>query len=203
MFCYKNKQIIQIIQLLLCSILIFASTFYFLSFDFISKAQASEITKEKLLDLTNQTRKSYGVKPLLMDPLLYQAAQSKAQDMIQNHYFEHYTPDGKSPWSFIQEAGYRYRYAAENLAMDFRTAEGIHNAWMNSPVHRQNILNPQYKDIGIAVVKGEIDNHQTTLVVQMFGQKDKTLLGKINFLAFKITSFLLGQDVFQKISLTD
>lgn len=157
------------------------------------KALASEITEQKLIELANQERLQHGLNTLSIDPLLYFAAQNKAQDMVNNHYFDHYTPDGRSPWNFINAVGYNYLYAGENLAMDFRTAEGVHKAWLSSSPHRDNILNPRYEDIAIAVVKGQINNHQTTLVVEMFGTKDTTIFGQVNALVSKITGLILGQ----------
>lgn len=110
------------------------------------------------------------LKPLELNSQLYQAAQSKANDMLLNGYFEHYTPSGQSPWDFIHASGYLYLSAGENLAMDFATSEGIHKAWMNSPLHKRNILNPEYTQIGIATVSGYYVDHQTTMVVQIFGK---------------------------------
>jgi len=155
-------------------------------------ALASSISEGKIVELTNEERIKNNLPALSVDPLLYQAAQNKAEEMIARHYFDHYTPEGLAPWDFMEQAGYKYLLAGENLAMDFRTSEGIHNAWMKSATHRANILNKNYEDIAIAIKNGEIDNKQTTLVVQMFGKEDVTFLGRINFLTSKISSIVLG-----------
>src|SRR5690606_22355375 len=55
------------------------------------------------------------------------------------------------------------------LARDFDTSQGVINGWLNSPSHRENMLTAGYKDIGIAVLNGVLDGHETTLVVQLFG----------------------------------
>jgi hypothetical protein len=65
--------------------------------------------------------------------------------------------------------GYKYRYAGENLARDFSSASSAVDAWMNSPSHRDNILNGNYKDVGIGVVEGNLGGADTTIIVQFFG----------------------------------
>lgn len=155
-------------------------------------ALASSISEAKIIELTNKERIKNNLPTLVENPILYQAALKKAEDMISKHYFDHYTPNGLAPWDFMEQAGYKYLIAGENLAMGFRTSEGISSAWMNSPTHRGNILNKNYEDIAIAIKNGEIDNKQTTLVVQMFGKSDQTFFGKVNFLASKISSIILG-----------
>ncbi|MCG2685812.1 CAP domain-containing protein, partial [Candidatus Parcubacteria bacterium] len=74
-------------------------------------------------------------------------------------------------WYFIVGVGYDYLYAGENLAKDFSHSSGVVDAWMNSPTHRENLVNPRYEDIGLAVVNGTLNGVETTLVVQMFGRK--------------------------------
>lgn len=143
-------------------------------------AKASFITSQKLIELTNKERVASGLSPLTANPLLYSASLTKSHDMLKNNYFDHYSPYGTTPWQFIKQAGYQYLMAGENLAMDFQTSEGVHRAWMASGSHRANILNPNYENIAVAVAEGYLQGHDTTLVVQMFGKQDKTVMGRIN-----------------------
>jgi hypothetical protein len=79
----------------------------------------------------------------------------------------------------MKEAGYEYQVAGENLARDFGTTPDMMEAWMASPTHRANIVNPKYTEIGIAVIDGVFQGYETTLVVQMFGKpKSGAQLGK-------------------------
>lgn len=135
----------------------------------ISKAYASEITPYNIVYLTNQARSSYGLNTLSNNAQLEAAALAKANNMFELQYWDHFGPNGESPWQFIRAAGYNYVYAGENLAKGFRTAEGVHEAWMASPTHKANIVSPNYEDIGVAVVSGVLEGSQTILVVQMFG----------------------------------
>lgn len=130
---------------------------------------ASEITADQVIDLTNQKRLEQGLPPLKVSPVLNQVAQRKANDMFTVGYWAHTSPTGRDPWSFFREVGYDYLYAGENLARDFMDSESVVTAWMNSPTHRDNIINNHYQEIGLAVVNGNLDGVETTLVVQVFG----------------------------------
>lgn len=129
----------------------------------------SSITADQLVELTNQERLANGLEPLSLNQDLVQAASLKGSDMIAKDYWAHTSPDGQTPWSFIKEVGYTYLYAGENLARDFTDSSSVVNAWMNSPTHRANILSSRYHDLGIAVIDGDFQGQETTLVVQMFG----------------------------------
>ncbi|MEA2056109.1 MAG: CAP domain-containing protein [Patescibacteria group bacterium] len=130
---------------------------------------SSSITAEKVIEQTNQQRINSGLKPLVTNQKLSAAALAKAQDMLDDQYWAHVSPDGRQPWDFIKEANYTYRVAGENLARDFQEAESMMQAWMSSPTHKANVLNNKYEQIGIAVVDGKLEGFETTLVVQMFG----------------------------------
>jgi uncharacterized protein YkwD len=131
---------------------------------------ATSITAQQVVDRTNAKRQEAGLAPLKNSPVLTAAAQLKAQDMFANHYWAHTSPQGKEPWDFIRAAGYSYQAAGENLARDFMGTDEMVSAWMNSPTHRANIVNARYEEVGIAVVDGNLDGTDTTLVVQMFGR---------------------------------
>ncbi|MBI4099620.1 hypothetical protein HY440_01290 [Candidatus Microgenomates bacterium] len=132
---------------------------------------ASNISVADLLFQTNSKRAAAGVGTLALNGQLNAAAAAKATDMFANQYWAHTSPAGRDPWSFITGAGYSYLFAGENLARDFGDSSAVVSAWMNSATHRENLLNPRYKDIGFAIVNGKYGNHETTLVVQEFGAR--------------------------------
>ena len=136
---------------------------------------ASDITIDKVISYTNQERAKSGLGPVTYDPVLSDAARRKAADMFSAQYWAHTSPSGKEPWDFMREARYTYRVAGENLARDFMDTPSMVSAWMASPTHRANIMNPRYTDIGIAVVNGTLQGTETTLVVQMFGDPVATV----------------------------
>lgn len=139
--------------------------------------QTTDITSQYLLDETNAKRRAAGVEPLAINRNLSAAATSKARDMFAGQYWAHVSPDGTTPWSWINDAGYRYEYAGENLAKGFRTSGTLIGAWMDSPEHRENLLNPSYEDVGFAVVEGRLNGELTKLVVAMYGTPAKGGLG--------------------------
>lgn len=134
---------------------------------------ATNIDPERVISLANQHRAEQGLGSLELNPLLIEAARRKAAEMFLFDCWSHNCND-KSPWWFFKEAGYDYLYAGENLAKDFADSESVLVAWMNSPTHRDNILNGKYREIGIAVVDGVLNGEETTIVVQMFGTTSKT-----------------------------
>jgi len=147
-----------------------------LSFVFIGgPVSASNITSQAVIDLANDDRKEKGIRLLEENDKLVRAANDKAQDMIAENYFAHNSPEGVNPWHWFEIENYDYSYAGENLAMDFSSVEKMNQAWLDSPTHRANILNGNFKDIGVAVKEGVINGHETTVVVQLFGSGDKSL----------------------------
>lgn len=132
---------------------------------------ASSIDPSEIIRLTNENRAASGLAPVSQNSVLSSAALAKGQDMLAKGYWAHFAPDGTAPWSFFSKFGYKYRYAGENLARDFASADTAVAAWMNSKTHKDNILNPNYKEIGIGVVEGNLNGVDTTIVVQFFGAK--------------------------------
>jgi hypothetical protein len=130
---------------------------------------ASQISLEQIVSRTNQERLTAGISTLKTNPALDQAAQAKAKDMFDHNYWAHVSPTGVQPWSFIKSSGYTYLHAGENLARDFSDASSIVSAWMASPSHKKNLLDPRFQDIGVAVLDGQINGVETTIVVQLFG----------------------------------
>lgn len=130
---------------------------------------ASSITPVQIIELTNKRRVEEGLLPLSLNQELNEAAKRKAGDMFAFNYWAHTSPSGRNPWSFFQEVNYKYLYAGENLARDFSDSSSVIEAWMNSPTHKDNLLNPSYREIGVAVVNGTLSGVETTLVVQLFG----------------------------------
>jgi hypothetical protein len=130
---------------------------------------ATDITVQKVYDLTNKEREKAGLPPLQYNKQLSVAAQRKAEDMFARNYWNHYGPDGTTPWEFIIGSGYQYEYAGENLAKNFMFSDGVVKAWMASPTHKENIVRKEYTEVGYAIVNGLLDGEETTLVVQMFG----------------------------------
>lgn len=132
-------------------------------------AETAPYTAAEVITKTNEARVAEGLPTLATSTKLMFAAQLKASHMVANRYFGHWSPDGKTPWDFIDMAGYNYRTAGENLAIHFMQTDSLVEVWLNSPAHRANLLSPNFKETGIAVVYGEKDGEKGWIVVQMFG----------------------------------
>ena len=144
----------------------------------ISYIQAS-YSAGTLVSMTNGARAENGLGALSTNSALASAAYAKAQDILADDYFAHNAPDGKTPWDFINESGYSYAYAGENLGIGYTGASELFSAWMNSSTHRENILNPNYREIGIAVVSGEYEGVETIVVVSEFGATQEDLSSQV------------------------
>lgn len=126
-----------------------------------------------LVELANVDRHTSSIPLLTVNPTLEETARRKALDMASRGYFAHVSPDGKNPWYWFSETGYRFSYAGENLAVNFTDSIDVERAWMNSPGHRANILNGNFTEIGIATARGIYQGRDTIFVVQMFGKPIK------------------------------
>ncbi len=134
-------------------------------------AYATNMSPSGLLQATNQQRQSNGRSLLTLNSQLSQAAQAKANDMASRNYWSHNTPEGNAPWVFIAQAGYSYTQAGENLAYGFLTSDDAVVGWMNSPSHRDNLLNTAFLDVGFGFANNPDyqGSGPETVVVAMYG----------------------------------
>ena len=128
------------------------------------------ITPTSLLAVTNDKRADANVPQLTLNDRLAKAAKLKANDMIQNQYWDHTSPSGVEPWQWIDGTGYAYQEAGENLAKNFSTASGTVAGWLASEDHRENMLKASYTDVGFAVTTGELNGKPTTIVVALYAK---------------------------------
>lgn len=125
----------------------------------------AEINIEQLLDQHNVERKKFNLPPLKVNTALNNSAQQKAVAMLRADCWSHYCPDGQSPWDFFGEAGYNYIYAGENLAEGFFDTDAAVVAWMNSPTHRENMLRPEFEDVGFGIVQGKFQGLENNVII--------------------------------------
>lgn len=132
--------------------------------------QILPFNSREIVTETNKARTVNNLLPLESNAQLDLAASEKLGDMITDSYFAHTSPKGATPWYWIEKNGYNYSHAGENLALGFLRADQTVSAWMDSPSHRANIMNSNYKEIGVATGKAQINGISGTIVVQMFGK---------------------------------
>jgi len=151
------------------------------------EAPEAFLTREGVIQWTNIQRAEYGLPPLKESAKLDSSAEIKVEDMFENQYFAHSSPSGVGVKELTEMVGYEFIAIGENLALgNFQNDETLVQGWMDSPGHRENILNTQYQEIGVAVIKGLFKGQTTWLAVQHFGlplsacsQPDETLKTEI------------------------
>ncbi|MBJ3806454.1 CAP domain-containing protein [Streptomyces flavofungini] len=110
---------------------------------------ADETTAEaEVLALVNQERANVGCRPVAADPGLATLAGDFSADMAERDFFAHTDPDGATPWDRAEKVGIQ-DLGGENIARGQANAQSVMDAWMNSPGHRANILNCDYKTLGV------------------------------------------------------
>jgi uncharacterized protein YkwD len=129
------------------------------------------LSKDKIISLTNKYRKeSDNLEALKENNQLNLSALKKLEDMFDNQYFEHESLDGKGVGDLGEEVGYEYILIGENLAMgNFKDDQSLLDAWIASEGHRENIVNENYTEIGVAVARGKFEGREVWIAVQHFG----------------------------------
>ena len=118
---------------------------------------------EQIVNLVNEERAKAGLSALTLDAEITAAANVRAKEIKQS--FSHTRPDGKNFSTALQEQGVTFRGSGENIAWGQKTPEEVMNGWMNSDGHRANILNKNFKNIGIGHYQ---DENGTNHWVQLF-----------------------------------
>jgi uncharacterized protein YkwD len=138
------RVVLRIIVLAVITLLIASRSVY---------AQSEVATAERaLFDALNRERAAKGLPALHWDAALAAAAREHAARMAQRNILSHQLPGEPQVQDRASKAGARFSTIAENIAVAPNSAT-IHSAWMRSPHHRENILDPELNDVGIGVVK--------------------------------------------------
>ncbi|MFE7815997.1 CAP domain-containing protein [Streptomyces sp. NPDC057433] len=104
----------------------------------------------QVLRLVNQERAKVGCRPVAANSALSGLATAFSKDMADRGFFDHTDPDGDTPWDRASAAGIS-DLGGENIARGQATAAAVMEAWMNSPGHKANILNCDFKTLGVGV----------------------------------------------------
>jgi uncharacterized protein YkwD len=135
------------------------------------KADETKLSKDeqRILDLTNEARAKEKLSPVKVNATLLKAARAHAANMAKQHKMEHEL-DNVNPAQRIEKAGYDYRSVGENIGFGEKgaTVEDVFKAWMESKVHRDNILSPKYDEVGLGLAT---DDKGETYYAQDFGKQ--------------------------------
>lgn len=122
-------------------------------------AGCGEPMEARVTELANAARGAGS--PLQCDDLLTRVARAHSEDMCRRRFFDHTNPDRQAPWDRVQAAGGDFGYAGENIAQGYATAEATHQGWMNSPGHRANLLNGNFRRVGVGFAPCNGQNYWT------------------------------------------
>lgn len=167
----------RVLTFLLFLILLVWTTFK-LSINILPERLLSAVVTSTLVELSNESRRESDLKQLKLSQMLAEAARLKAEDMAYRGYFSHTDPEGILPWFWFEQVGYDYKYAGENLAINFSESKEVMTAWLSSPAHRANILNNKYSEIGIGVAEGFYQGEKAIFIVQFFAAPTKAQAAK-------------------------
>ena len=130
--------------------------------------------RQESLDLVNDARSKQELSSLTLEPALNEAARAHAEDMLKRNFYGHVSPEGDTVMDrYTAAGGSRYRLVAENIARcrgcsvpaDESAVRDLHEGWMNSPEHRENILAKGLSGYGFGVAE---DGSGTRYSVQTF-----------------------------------
>lgn len=137
---------------------------------------ANSVSSSSLLEETNEKRMENDRPDLNINSTLSTAAQTKADDMAAKDYWSHVSAEGKQPWYFIEQSGYKYSAAAENLAYGFASSEETINGWMNSENHKKAMLSNEMTDVGFGIANAPNYRGQgpETIIVALYAKPQLT-----------------------------
>lgn len=112
---------------------------------------------EVLLGYINSERKKVGASPLKLNKKLQEVAILKVDEMSKKNYFSHTSPKYGNISQMLKGQGVKYRTAGENIAKGQKTPKEVFDTWMKSKGHRENLLNPKFKEMGVGVEKKNLN----------------------------------------------
>lgn len=153
-----------LIKGMLCGVVLLLPARVFIMPDILALEQS------RIIMITNNLREAGGLARLSENQTLDASAAAKAADMAEKVYFAHESPEGKRLANFLDQAGYKYISAGENLAIGYVDADTVVEAWLNSPLHRGNMFDRRFEEIGVSLVNGYKDGQETVYIAEHFGQ---------------------------------
>lgn len=121
--------------------------------DCMALAVPSDEIHQAIVDNLNNFRAANGLQPLIYSQKLEVAADAHVRDLYDRSFFAHTNPDGQNPGQRALAAGFCHRYVGENIAAGQKNPGAAQIAWENSPSHRDNMLEPGYKYVGVGFYK--------------------------------------------------
>ena len=120
-----------------------------------------KLNPNEALRLINKYRSSKGLASLTIDAKLTETAKKHSTDLAKHDRISHYGSDGSNPWDRVERSGYKPQLAAENVGTGQLSIKEVMQGWKDSPGHNKNLLLPDAKHIGIALVYDPKSEYKT------------------------------------------
>ena len=140
-----------------------------------SAKPATNIKASEIIEVINSERRKLNIEELKPDESLMQAAQIKAEDMARRKYISNMDPENNSTWELVKKNNYNYFIIGENLILtDLRSKDIVLNQMKINSVHKDNLLNQSFDDVGIGLARyGKYkENDNLYIVVGLFANKE-------------------------------
>jgi uncharacterized protein YkwD len=130
----------------------------------------AEVNRARARTRTCGQRAYAPAPPLTWNQQLGQAALGHSSDMAEGRYFSHKEKNGSTPADRATRAGYAWKVVGENIASGNRTPQDAVEAWLDSPGHCANIMNPTFMEMGAAYAINPLNDNHTPYWTQVFGR---------------------------------
>ena len=117
---------------------------------------------EEFIHLLNGKRSRIGCPALKWDERAAAVAMGHSRDMAWRNYFSHTNPEGKDCFDRLRASHIRYSLAGENIAVGIKTGRGAYDLWLNSPDHRENMMDCRFTHQGV----GKSGNRWTQILLR-------------------------------------
>jgi hypothetical protein len=151
-------------------IILAVGLFIFLPFAQLKAQTTTTPNASNIIELINAERTARGLNPLSQNVLLTRAAQTRSGVLASLGQLVHVSAPANTAWPTLAAVGYVYKSAGENLASVPPAGMEVVPAWMASAAHKANILDGNYREVGIGISQGPYQGGTAYYIVAYFGQ---------------------------------
>lgn len=132
---------------------------------YYTKPETAEDKAKKVFELVNKERKASGLGELIYDDNIAYLAYMHCEDMAENNFLDHTSSEGLTLDQRVENFGIPFISIAENIGSGFSAADDVVKSWLNSQMHCDNIMNPEFTRIGVGYYEGGDNGNYWTLIL--------------------------------------
>ncbi len=137
---------------------------------FFLPANVFALSSARVIDGINEARAAEGLPPLTENRALTSSAKLKIAELMKKGALVHTSSPAGSAWPVLVQGGYTYIHAGENLAVNIESEQEIVDEWIDSPLHKKNMVDPRFTDVGVAIGQGFYKGRKSYYGVAYFGE---------------------------------